>query len=171
MEEGYDRATMQDIAIKAGVGKGTIYEYFSSKEELFSEVMLTGINKMCDALTQTLSDYGTICDKIKRLYEKNIQLFQTNMDLRAIMLNDFGKIPKGLHEQLQEQQTKMLRKVENMLQQAIEEEEIVSIHPGIGAAVILNGLQVIYIYELKEGETYESVSKQQLQILFNGMSI
>lgn len=171
MEEGYDRATIQDIAIKAGVGKGTIYEYFSSKEELFSEVMLTGINKMCDALTQTLSDPGTICDKVKRLYEKNIQLFQTNIDLRAIMLNDFGKIPKGLHEQLQEQHTKMLRKVESMLQKAIESKEITAIHPGIAAAVILNGLQVIYIYELQEDETYESVTERQLQILFSGMSI
>ena len=76
MEEGYERATMQDIAIKAGVGKGTIYEYFSSKEELFSEVVLTGINKMCDALTQTLTEPGTIYEKVKRLYEKNIQLFQ-----------------------------------------------------------------------------------------------
>ena len=76
MEDGYDRATMQDIAIKAGVGKGTIYEYFSSKEELFSEVVLTGIHKMCDALTQTLTEPGTIYEKVKRLYEKNIQLFQ-----------------------------------------------------------------------------------------------
>ena len=169
MEEGYERATMKEIAIEAGVGKGTIYEYFSSKEELFSEVVLTGINKMCDALTQTLSDPGTICEKVKRLYEKNIQLFQSNTGLRAIMLNDFGKIPKQLHEQLQQQQTDMLAQVEKSLQQAIEQEEMTNIHPGIAAAVILNGLQVIYIYQLKEGETYEDVAEQQLRILFSGM--
>jgi len=32
---GYHRARMQDIATAAGVGKGTLYEYFSNKDEIF----------------------------------------------------------------------------------------------------------------------------------------
>ena len=32
---GYHRARMQDIARAAGVGKGTLYEYFRSKDEIF----------------------------------------------------------------------------------------------------------------------------------------
>jgi TetR/AcrR family fatty acid metabolism transcriptional regulator len=32
---GYHRATIKEIADEAGVGKGTVYEYFESKEDLF----------------------------------------------------------------------------------------------------------------------------------------
>ena len=32
---GYHRARMQDIARAAGVGKGTLYEYFRNKDEIF----------------------------------------------------------------------------------------------------------------------------------------
>lgn len=32
---GYHRATIREIAEEAGVGKGTVYEYFESKEDLF----------------------------------------------------------------------------------------------------------------------------------------
>lgn len=35
--KGYDHTTMDDIAEKAGVGKGTIYEYFSSKTDFIKE--------------------------------------------------------------------------------------------------------------------------------------
>ena len=35
---GYHVAKMQDIATAAEIGKGTIYEYFSTKEELFLAV-------------------------------------------------------------------------------------------------------------------------------------
>ena len=63
----------------------------------------------------------------------------------------------------------MLAQVETILQQAIEQGEMTNIHPGIAAAVILNGLQVIYIYQLKEDETYEDIAEQQLQLLFGGM--
>lgn len=34
-EKGFSNTSIQDIANRAGIGKGTIYEYFKSKEELF----------------------------------------------------------------------------------------------------------------------------------------
>ena len=39
MEKGYEETRIIDIARKAGIGKGTVYEYFSSKEELFFEML------------------------------------------------------------------------------------------------------------------------------------
>ena len=33
--QGYRRTKINDIAGEAGVGKGTVYEYFKSKEDLF----------------------------------------------------------------------------------------------------------------------------------------
>ncbi len=38
-EHGIDAAKLEEIAARAGVSKGTIYLYFSSKEELFREVV------------------------------------------------------------------------------------------------------------------------------------
>jgi TetR/AcrR family fatty acid metabolism transcriptional regulator len=35
---GYQRAKIKDIADEAGVGKGTVYEYFRSKQELFLQM-------------------------------------------------------------------------------------------------------------------------------------
>ena len=34
-EKGFKEASMEEISLRAGVGKGTIYEYFGSKEDLF----------------------------------------------------------------------------------------------------------------------------------------
>ncbi|RKX69166.1 hypothetical protein DRP53_09040 [candidate division WOR-3 bacterium] len=39
MEMGYSRATMERIARKAGVAKGTVYLYFKNKEDLFISLM------------------------------------------------------------------------------------------------------------------------------------
>jgi len=40
-ERGLAGARLEDIALRAGVAKGTIYLYFSNKEELFREVIRT----------------------------------------------------------------------------------------------------------------------------------
>jgi AcrR family transcriptional regulator len=39
-ERGFDAASMADVAQRVGGSKGTLYNYFSSKEELFVAVML-----------------------------------------------------------------------------------------------------------------------------------
>lgn len=38
LEKGYEETRIIDIAREAGIGKGTVYEYFPSKEELFFEM-------------------------------------------------------------------------------------------------------------------------------------
>lgn len=38
-ERGYDGTRIIDIAERAGIGKGTVYEYFSCKEDLMSDVI------------------------------------------------------------------------------------------------------------------------------------
>jgi AcrR family transcriptional regulator len=47
--KGFERTRMDDVAREAGVGKGTIYEYFKNKEELMQgamDVMLAGMSEM-----------------------------------------------------------------------------------------------------------------------------
>ncbi len=41
---GYHNATMSEIAAAAGIGKGTIYEYFSSKLQLFQQMLMKGMD-------------------------------------------------------------------------------------------------------------------------------
>lgn len=36
-EKGFHNTKMDDIALNAGVGKGTLYEYFKNKQEIFDE--------------------------------------------------------------------------------------------------------------------------------------
>src|SRR5215831_20969435 len=38
LEQGFDAASMNDIARTAGVSKGTLYVYFQNKEQLFQEI-------------------------------------------------------------------------------------------------------------------------------------
>jgi AcrR family transcriptional regulator len=44
MSRGYQGATMQEIAEKAGIGKGTIYLYYKGKEDLYTGLMLPSLD-------------------------------------------------------------------------------------------------------------------------------
>ncbi|MFB9234340.1 TetR/AcrR family transcriptional regulator [Plantactinospora siamensis] len=48
-EQGYSATTVDDIAARAGVAKGTVYYNFSSKTALFEELLRHGIGLLTDA--------------------------------------------------------------------------------------------------------------------------
>src|SRR5262249_1960449 len=51
---GYKATTMDQVAKIAGVGKGTIYTFFTNKEELFEEIMAEIILEMKKLAESTL---------------------------------------------------------------------------------------------------------------------
>ncbi|WNM29067.1 TetR/AcrR family transcriptional regulator [Streptomyces sp. Li-HN-5-11] len=52
--EGYSRASVDVIAVEAGVSKRTIYNHFTDKEELFQTVALEGAEQVTEAVGQIL---------------------------------------------------------------------------------------------------------------------
>jgi len=38
-ESGFERASMSELCLRVGGSKATLYNYFSSKEEVFAEVL------------------------------------------------------------------------------------------------------------------------------------
>jgi AcrR family transcriptional regulator len=53
LAQGFDAASMNDIARAAGVSKGTLYVYFRHKEELFEAI----VEQECDAQAEGIFDF------------------------------------------------------------------------------------------------------------------
>jgi AcrR family transcriptional regulator len=56
MEKGFDAASMNDVARKAGVSKGTIYVYFQNKEDLFAALIERERNKFVAVMRDVLNE-------------------------------------------------------------------------------------------------------------------
>lgn len=62
---GYDAASVNDIAREAGVSKGTIYVYFTGKEELFEALMEETRERIFQRLEAELERPGTTVEKLR----------------------------------------------------------------------------------------------------------
>jgi len=63
-EHGFDGAKMEYIAKEAGIGKGTIYEYFESKDRLFEEILIFSVDQFSLGLKVSMDKGKTIEEKI-----------------------------------------------------------------------------------------------------------
>ncbi|MBP3953178.1 TetR/AcrR family transcriptional regulator [Bacillus suaedae] len=170
LKEGYERATMQGIASAAGVGKGTTYEYFPSKEALFNDVVREGFDYLITELAVALEQEGTIQEKVERMYLRHLTIFQTETQFRDLMLNDMGKIPEETQLWLIAQQSEFVLKLKGILEDGIKIGELRPIHTRVAANTITHGLKMIYYYQGEEHESIEELVKEQVAMLFNGMN-
>lgn len=83
LEIGYDAASMDRIAQRAGVSKITIYKHFASKEALFSEIAL----RKCDHILEPLHRLGENGSSLKDcLLSVAQQMLTTFLDAEAMGL-------------------------------------------------------------------------------------
>ena len=77
-EKGYAGSTIMDVAARTGFGKGTVYGYFSSKEELFYELFGWYAEKMVEGfpfevLSGRQSAFRTMLDFTNLIVERMIE--------------------------------------------------------------------------------------------------
>jgi len=88
LDQGYERASMDGIAKKAGCSKATLYNYFSSKESLFEMVVRTySTNYLTGAASElkaTESDTFTLSEKLQRFGEGMLGVMMS--DWKALQL-------------------------------------------------------------------------------------
>jgi len=74
--KGFHRATIREIAQEADIGKGTIYEYISRKEDLLTLIIEEGLNLMAEQITDAISEETTAEGKLKRAIKCQIELIE-----------------------------------------------------------------------------------------------
>jgi len=85
---GYRKMTVEDIAHEAGIGKGTIYLHFTSKEE----VVLSHVDRIVDRLKERLREIGssdaTAAERLRRMLLTRVMFRFDSIQHYTQSLND-----------------------------------------------------------------------------------
>lgn len=67
-KNGFHNTKMEDIAQTAGVGKGTLYEYFKNKQEIFDETCVDCVKSLREHMEEICIMDISFKDKLKLLF-------------------------------------------------------------------------------------------------------
>ena len=93
-EKGYASTRVADIAERAGVGKGTVYEYFSSKEELLFAVFESINEEISSRMKHALSEGESTKEKLIALLQLGAEVISEQVELQPVIL-DFWAASRG----------------------------------------------------------------------------
>jgi AcrR family transcriptional regulator len=153
-EKGFKSVTVENIAQKAELSKGSVYLYFKSKEEIYTYILLTDIEKFHRKIDEMLPQGQSAAVSLKKYANIYIDIFLNDKELfrmlMSFMLNtDQMNLPDGLNNNLIKMTNKTVIICEKILQAGIEKGEF---PPTINLRLtrnavwgLLNGVISLYI--------------------------
>jgi AcrR family transcriptional regulator len=80
-EQGYEGATIRDIAAAAGMSTGAVFANFSDKSDLFREIMVTDMAALADAMREAANHGDGVEDRLLRMFTAGYGFYKTQLPL------------------------------------------------------------------------------------------
>jgi TetR/AcrR family transcriptional regulator len=173
-EHGIHRTTVDDVAARAEVAKGTVYLYFESKETILAHLLLEGLDALGETLEEAFGD-GTVLpaeSRLRRISAAYLDFFQNEGEyFRLMMAFDRGQFQEAVNAEVYQQilmrSMRGLRWVVRAIEQGIQDGAF-SVTDARHAAgmywAALNGALVIISHPLRR-----ELIEQEVELLYNGI--
>ncbi len=77
-EKGYHNVSMHEIAAKAEFAIGTLYKFFSNKEDLYKALILEQSDRFHEALSKAIESPGDEIEKLRQYVQAKGEVFRDN---------------------------------------------------------------------------------------------
>jgi TetR/AcrR family transcriptional regulator len=124
---GFQGTTIEKVAEEAGVAKGTVYLYFTTKEDLMHAAVLEGMRGMINQVNQATATIASPVERLKAQVREHFRVLDSNQDfLKALILERSFAVPNGDEHarELLDFFTGYLNSLADLLRQGVERGEL-----------------------------------------------
>jgi TetR/AcrR family transcriptional regulator, cholesterol catabolism regulator len=170
-ERGYDAATLEAIAGRVGILKGSLYNYITHKDDLLFAVIEEPARRLLAELTDlsAASDQPALL-RLHRLFVAQIGIFSDHHPAAFVYLQQLGR--PSHREEFREMDARYIRCVETIIADGIRTGEFsASIRPSVAARAIVGMLDWMqHWYEPRSSEDDGAIAQELLSIAVGGLA-
>jgi len=116
-QKGYERATVDEIAAKANLAKGTIFYNFKTKEDIFFAIIEQGTQNFMEMVGERTALAMNATQKIELTYGAAFEFFQKYNNYCTLLISELWRI----HTRWNYEPTNLLDRYKQMLEQVFIE--------------------------------------------------
>jgi AcrR family transcriptional regulator len=138
--QGYASTVVDDIARQADIGKGTLYLYFPSKEQIYLAALLEDAQRLDEESRTAMSAAKNWQDKLRAYVEVRLRYFDEHQDFVRIYLTEFRSMcfqERPVHTELYRLSEQAEAQLAQMFAAAAARGEIRSIDPELAACTVI----------------------------------
>lgn len=175
-KKGIANTKMVDIAEAADIGKGTIYEYFRSKGEIFTAAFYYVVKKAENIISQRLSSTQDPLEKLRSFFDSWKEIFSSEFkDYMEIMLDFWAEGIRNKNQaaafslkKIYDENRMMLK---DILDECVAEGKIKPVNTKIAASIILGALDGEMVQWITDPHLFsiEDSFDIMIEIIMNGL--
>lgn len=169
--KGFHNTKMEEIALNAGVGKGTLYEYFTSKQEIFDETCIDKVTVIRDAIEEISNKNINFKEKLSEMISiKGRRIEFEEASVESIMSNK-NIVSEKVVIAMMNHVSDMYKIIIKIIEQGKEEGVVNKAIPSELIACLIVGTTSEYT---RKKHFARSVSKEDdviINLLFNGFGV
>ena len=176
LDEGADINTLKvsDMTVRAGIGKGTAYDYFKSKEEIIAAAVVFDVERKVKTERMRLEQYADFESKVRYCFWWTLQELQEQKAfMRFLYLSSYScSLKRQIFEELKKRRGESCGPIQILRELSREGKEEGAVRPEFledaAAYMILASLMSFVLYlEHREKEAEED--GQMMEILCTGL--
>ncbi len=125
--KGYGDATVDDIADKAGIAKGTVYLYFPSKREIFVELIRKGFLDLHSRTVKNMDAAETTADKLRAFISTRMDFSDSSREFFQLYYSEYSNLlatPSKLSPEFQDLYDQQAKLMEETLARGVRRGEV-----------------------------------------------
>lgn len=172
-KHGFHKAKIEEIAKLAGIGKGTVYEYFSSKKDLFQQMIKYIAENYFYMAKKAMDEEQTVYNKLIAFAQHHGNFISSHIDMAENIIPSTGFISEEMKCEIFEMKKEIFLLIENTIEKGIETGEIrPNIDKSIATMTILGGINQNYALQVyfKKADSKDIDPSPIIDIILNGLS-
>lgn len=172
-KKGFGSTRMDDIAKKANIGKGTIYEYFRKKEDLFFAIYEAMCREFNEAIINSMKKQKTATGALKEFTIAVLTAFDDWKEFSFVVLDFWSEHRKGksVHLRFNEIYDNSRRAISEAIRLGIKNGEFREGDPFVIASIMIAVLDGLLIQRIFEPKLFDinKIEKELVKMLFEGI--
>ena len=172
-KKGFRGVTVDQIAEEAGLAKGTLYQYYSSKQEIYLAALRHGVAELMEQTQQKVEAARGIRLKLEAFIRTRLNYMEENRDFFGVYHAEFGNITHlaSMNKEFRVLYQRQLQFLESVLQDARRSGEIRSVSIKTAATMIYEGTRGLMLRRMLgwSNTTVEQDIESLVSILWKGI--
>jgi AcrR family transcriptional regulator len=166
-QKSFHDVTMDEIAEKVGVAKGTIYLYFSSKDNLYLEILEHTFGSIEALLEKEVNKASLAPEKLKKVLAIVIKFYRENIDVLKILSRDETHLIQEHHDLTEKWRLRRIELYEKIIEKGIKEGSFKTRNTELAALVLYGAVGAVMVfYDLEKSP--EAIAEEMYSEIASG---
>lgn len=171
-QRGYHQAKVEEIAAAAGVGKGTVYEYFDSKLELFQQMCSAALGDYF-ARFDSLGPAATATERLRRTVETHLEVISGNLAFARVIMDEGLGMDEELRAWMYAQRQAKVERLRALFEEGVRAGEFRPVDPELAAQVVTGTLVAVIMPAVIGGQPLQlqGLADRLMDLLLHGLAL